>query len=58
MRSAHGLASPGDAEALPENYQMQHVLAAAGLPMERRFLAGEVDICLSLAGVSRELKGR
>jgi RimJ/RimL family protein N-acetyltransferase len=42
-----------DAETLPENYQMQHVLAAAGLPTERHFVDGEVDISLSLAGASR-----
>jgi GNAT superfamily N-acetyltransferase len=40
-----------DAETMPENYQMQHVLTAAGLPAERRFMDGEVDISLSLAGV-------
>jgi GNAT superfamily N-acetyltransferase len=38
-----------DAETLPGNYQMQHVLAAAGLPAERHCAAGEVDIALSLA---------
>jgi RimJ/RimL family protein N-acetyltransferase len=42
-----------DAETLPGNYQMQHVLAAAGLPTERHFADGEVDISLSLAGASR-----
>lgn len=42
-----------DAETLPENYPMQRVLAAAGLPMERRFLDGEVDIALSLAGAGQ-----
>jgi hypothetical protein len=40
-----------DAETMPENYQMQHVLTAAGLPAERLFMDGEVDISLSLAGV-------
>jgi|HubBroStandDraft_2_1064218.scaffolds.fasta_scaffold70204_2 RimJ/RimL family protein N-acetyltransferase len=42
-----------DAETLPENYQMQHVLAAAGLPTERHSLDGEVDIALSLTGAGR-----
>jgi RimJ/RimL family protein N-acetyltransferase len=39
-----------DAETLRENYQMQHVLAAAGLPAERHFADGEVGISLSLEG--------
>lgn len=42
-----------DAETMPENYPMQHVLAAAGLPMERHFQDGEVDISLSLAGAGQ-----
>jgi RimJ/RimL family protein N-acetyltransferase len=43
-----------DAETMPENYQMQHVLASAGLPAQRRFMDGEVDFSLSLAGVGAD----
>lgn len=46
-----------DAETMPENYRMQHVLASAGLPARRRFVDGEVDISLSLAGATTGLPG-
>ena len=40
------------AETLPENLAMQHVFADAGLPVERHYADGVVELCLPLPGTT------
>ena len=37
-----------EAETLPDNYAMQHVFADAGLPLERHFVDGSIELTLPL----------